>query len=274
MEIFKSNEEVIDLVLTPKGRELLARGEFKPTHYSFHDIDVRYENNNETQNETVPRIKETLRLKSPTYYASGDFYREGKTGKVNKKHNLADEIGDKTLGDQYKPAWKLKFHNTPDFQNYISGSFLITPKYYNVNLTANTFQNIIENEGLEELIPQININFYFQVIDVVNFVLSPGGQKYIKTFLIEDRDILIEMDEINSFEESEFNNFDVEVFLEATDPPNAGDLLQLEFNKKVKDNLSVEKYLNILFDANADFEESLKTVDIYGPGGKDTPTNC
>jgi len=33
MEIFKSNEEVIDLVLTPKGRELLARGEFKPYSY-------------------------------------------------------------------------------------------------------------------------------------------------------------------------------------------------------------------------------------------------
>ena len=275
MEIFKSNEEVIDLVLTPKGRELLARGEFKPHSYSFHDIDVRYEmNNGEAQNQIVPRIKAAPRLKAPTYYASGNFYRDGKTGKVNKKHNLADEIGDKTLGDQYKPAWKLKFLNTPDFQNYVVSGSVVTPKYYNVNLTANTFTNIIENEGLEEIIPQININFYFQVLDIINFVETPGGTKYVKTYLIEDKDIMIELDEINSFENSEFNNFDVEIFLEATDPPNTGELLQLEFNKQIKDNFSVEKYLNILFDANADFEEVTKTSDIYGPGGKETPTNC
>jgi len=127
---------------------------------------------------------------------------------------------------------------------------------------------------LEEIIPQININFYFQVLDVINFVETQNGTKYIKTYLIEDKDIVIELDEINSFENNEFNNFDVEVFIEATDPPNTGESLQLEFNKQIKDNLSVEKYLNILFDANADFEEVTKISDIYGPGGKETPTNC
>lgn len=274
MEFFKSNEEVIDLVLTPRGRELLSKGKFKPYSYTFHDIDIKYENSDgETQNNITTRIKETPRLKAPTYYANGDFYRSG-DGSVIRKHNLAAPIADKTIGDQYAPAWKVKFLSSPDFQNYIKNGALITSKYYNINLTANTFLNIIENEGLEELIPQINVNYYYELLDVNNYVESPGGEKYIKTFLIEEKDILLEIDEINSFEENEINNFNLEIYLEGTDGEDKGKLIQLFFDKEIRDKTSVEKYLNILIDKNADFENLLKTLDIYGPGGRDTPTNC
>lgn len=278
MEFFKNNEEVIDLVLTPKGRELLAKGNFKPYSYSFHDIDVRYENgDNESQNNIVTRIKATPRLKAPSFYKSGGpkgevgFYRDGKTGNVIRRHILANKISDKSMGDQYAPAWKLKFTNVSDFQNYVFQNNIITSQYYNINLTANTFGNIIENEGLEELIPQLNINFYYKIVNVINYVDTPGGTKYIKTFLVEDSDVLLEIDEINSYEENDDKNFILEVFIEDTID---GNLVQLEFDKKNKDILSIEKYLGILFDNAADFEQQLKVADIYGPGGRDTPTSC
>lgn len=274
MEFFKQNEEVFDLVLTPKGRELLSRGEFFPSSYSFHDINVRYENNDgEAQNEIVSRIKSSIRLKAPTYYASGEWYRDGKTGKVIKKHNLADKIGDKILGNQYAPAWKIKFIKSPDFQNYVSGSALITTKYYTSYITANTFENIIENEGLEEVIPQLNVTSYYQKVDVLNFI-EKDGKKYLKTFIVEDNELLAEVEEINSFEENEISNYDLEVYLEASDGKDKGKLVQLLFNKEILNELSIENYLNVTFDDSADFEEKIKTVDIYGPGGKDTPSSC
>ena len=279
MEIFKSNEEVIDLVLTPKGRELLSTGNFKPHSYSFHDIDIMYEaNNGESQNDTVSRIKNTIRIKTPTYFRNGDFYRDGKTGKVVKKHFLGNEIGDKLNGNQYAPAWKINFKEGPDFQNYISGSIsngvqlnsLITPKYYTIKITDDTFTNIIENEGLQETIPQININYYYQLVDAINFI-ERDGKPYLKTFLIEDRDSSVEIEEINSFEENEFSNFDLEIYLE---DKKSGELLQLVFDKEIPDKFSVERYLNIAFDESVDFEDIVKSVDIYGAGGRDTPTNC
>lgn len=275
MEFFKQNEEVIDLVLTPKGRELLAKGMFTPASYSFHDIDVKYENNNgEPQNEIASRIKTSARLKAPSYYSSGeDYYRDGKTGQVIRKHNLANRIGDKILGNQYAPAWKIKFINSPDFQNYVSGSALITPKYYTTYITANTFENIIENEGLEEVIPQLNITSYYQKVEVKNFV-DKDGKKYIKTFIVEDNELLAEIEEINAFEENETDNYYIEVYLEASDGKDKGKLVQLLFNKEINNEYSIENYLNITFDNNADFEQKIKTVDIYGPGGKDTPSNC
>lgn len=274
MEIFKQNEEVIDMVLTPKGRELLSRGEFKPAGYSFHDIDVRYENNDgESQNNIANRIKNTIRLKTPTFYSGSAFYIEEKTGKVIKKHNLADQIGDKILGNQYAPAWKLNFLSAPNFQNYYASGSLVTSNFYNTYLTANTFPNIIENEGLEEIIPQLNINCYFQLVDAINFI-GDDGKKYIKTFLVEEKDLLVKVEEINSFEENEINNYNFEVYLEVEEGKDKGNLVQLLFNKEIPDKFSVENYLNISFDNNADFEEQVKVADIYGPGGKDTPTSC
>ena len=114
------------------------------------------------------------------------------------------------------------------------------------------------------------INYYYQLVDAINFV-GEDGKKYLKTFLLEDSDVSLNIEEINSFEESEYSNFDLEIYLE--DKSN-GDLLQLSFNKDVPDKFSIERYLNIIFDQSIDFENATRTVDIYGPGGRDTPTNC
>lgn len=271
MELFKQNEEVIDLVLTPKGRELLAEGKFKPSSYSFHDIDITYEaNNSELQNDIVNRIKNTVRMKPLSYYRNGNFYRDGKTGKITKVQFLSNQIGDKILGNQYAPAWKIDFKNNPDFQNFIQSGSLVTPKYYLVDITNNSFSNIIENNGLQETIPQININFYYQLVDTINFK-DKDGKIYLKTFMIEDRDILLELQEINSFEENEFSNFNLEIYLENT---TNGNLVPLFFDKEIPDEFSIQRYLSISFDNNADFQERIKIADIYGPGGRDTPTNC
>lgn len=274
MEFFNKNEEVIDITLTPRGRELLAQGLFKPAHYTFHDIDVRYENNNgESQNEVVNRIYNTPRLKTPTYYKNGNFYRDGKTGKVLRKHILSNEIGDKININQYSPAWNIKFIDSPNFQNYVSGSVntaLITPNYYLVRYTADSFTNIIENEGLEDRIPQVDVNYYYNKVDCY-FFIGEDGKEYIKTFIVEEKDLVLEVDEINSFEENEYNNFNLEAFLENVED---GNLINLSFNKQIKDEYSIEQYLNISFDNEASFTEEIKVEDIYGSGGKELQTTC
>lgn len=274
MEFFNKNEEVIDVVLTPKGRELLSKGLFKPAYYTFHDIDVRYENNtNEQQNEITNRIKNTPRLKTPTYYSGSNFYRDEKNGLVIRKHILSNEIGDKININQYSPAWNIKFIDSPNFQNFVTGSTttaLVTPNYYLVRYTADSFTNIIENSGLEDRIPQIDVNYYYNKVDSFYFV-DNDGKEYIKSFIVEEKDLLLEVDEINSFEENEKINFDLEVFLENQ---KEGQLVNLSFNKQIKDKFSIEQYLNISFDNDASFTEEIKIQDIYGSGGKELQTTC
>ena len=71
MEFFNKKEEVLDIELTQYGKNLLAKGKFKPKYYAFYDGDIiydsKYANFEEAQNSTSDRIKSASRLK--TQYA-------------------------------------------------------------------------------------------------------------------------------------------------------------------------------------------------------------
>ena len=43
MEFFDKKEEVMDIVMTRRGRELYAIGEFTPAYYAFCDDEIIYE---------------------------------------------------------------------------------------------------------------------------------------------------------------------------------------------------------------------------------------
>ena len=68
MEFFDKKQDVVDIQLTQFGKNLLARGAFKPVYYRFFDDDVLYNaecaNIFEEQNRTHDRIIESQRLKS------------------------------------------------------------------------------------------------------------------------------------------------------------------------------------------------------------------
>ena len=67
MTFFDSKEEVIDIELTPYGKHLLSKGQWKPEYYEFYDDDIIYDIGycgvSETQDSTQQRIKETPRNK-------------------------------------------------------------------------------------------------------------------------------------------------------------------------------------------------------------------
>ena len=69
MEFFNKKEEVIDIKLTQFGKNLLAKGKFKPVFYQFFDDDIIYNSNyagfDEHQNHSETRIiEETPKLKT------------------------------------------------------------------------------------------------------------------------------------------------------------------------------------------------------------------
>ena len=72
MEFFNKKQDVIDIQITPFGKQLLSKGLFKPTYYAFSDDGVLYDEEwttgsmgVEKQSEREPRIQEgTPRLKT------------------------------------------------------------------------------------------------------------------------------------------------------------------------------------------------------------------
>lgn len=160
MEFFNKKEEVLEVILTQKGKELFSQGNFNPAYYSFHDTDITYDNgSDEEQNSIVERIKDTPTLKAPTNLRQTN--KKIYEGSLNKslEYNLKCEIGSKTFGDQYSPAWNVKFVKTPPFQ-YVGTSRenIIDNKKYEVGLVSETDAD----KSNQESIPQLNITTIFQ----------------------------------------------------------------------------------------------------------------
>ena len=188
MEFFNKKEEVIEVILTQEGRKLFSQGKFNPKYYSFHDTDIIYDNNDsEEQNNIVPRIKETPTLKSPT--GLGQLKVKGALGFPyikDKEYKLACEIGSKTYGDQYSPAWNINFLSYPPFQYYGSNrDNIIDQKKYEISFSSSVdYQN-----GFQELLPQFNIQTVYQVLNIKNYdknkysITFDGKQNYSFDFL-------------------------------------------------------------------------------------------
>jgi hypothetical protein len=200
MSFFDDKQEVLKIELTPYGKNLLARGNFKPTFYSFHDdeilYDITYAGASELQHSASTRImEETIYLKPQGRLSS--------TEETKKKLNPADEttdnnlfltiLGNSSLNSDYRPAWNL---------NFLKGNISSSANLY----TGSTVQNLP--------IPQINlkdITFNLKT-KTVSEDKSPLDFKFLDgTAVSLERDfILMELQELNVDQADK--NFEIEIF--------------------------------------------------------------
>lgn len=255
MEFFNKKEEVFEIILTQKGKELFSAGKFKPFFYSFHDTDITYDDNStEEQNSIVPRIKDTPTLKQNT-----NIYQQPSTISsipIDKQQLLYCEIGSKTLGDQYRPSWQLNFIKSPLFQ-YVGNRD-------NPDVTKNfllkTSSSLDHNNCYQEFIPQVDIQFVYEIVQF-------SFQDTVETYFVKDSILVVGVDELNSFEANEQSEFDMEIYYYKYGAYN-----KLSFDENKNEN--VYKYFSILFDKYADFQEKAKVKDIYGNLVPKDESNC
>ena len=151
MEYFDKKQDVIDVQLTPFGKQLLSKGLFKPTYYTFSDDGVLYDekwmtgstaqqqSERETRiQEKTPRLK-TQYTKSPAEkkifnmdwnnygevenvfdlfeFASLQDFKDNQdkvTYSYNEAENeklLENTLGIKQAFDQFNPAWNVLLYH-------------------------------------------------------------------------------------------------------------------------------------------------------------------
>jgi hypothetical protein len=294
MTYFDDKEEVINLELTPYGKMLLSKGNFKPYYYSFFDDSIIYDSNymsiEETQNYTQTRIlNDTPSTKAQSVVSTVDVNPKILDGVKNVDKNNINflPLGNSSNNSEYAPAWNIVF---------ISGTLLTSEKYDNDNLP----------------IPQLNlqkVNFFIQIVkDGLEipkdyfYLTSYETEKGFYDYYVLENDLLLDVSELNT--DNLLENFDVEVYLEESDFKADASLpqtkwKQLHFAKPivyVKDNLLLDKpentndidsldtntdyvehYFNILIDNEIELPPEYKTtikiydsVPLNGPFGE----NC
>ena len=274
-DIFDKKQEVLDVVLTRKGREMIAKNNFMPDHYEFYDSDIVYDaNNNEEQNNSSVRIKDGLYQKGTVSVEK--IIAEGSLLENDANGLLKNPIGSYQVGTQNAPAWNINFEET----GYLTGSFSTSERHVIVTDLRN---NIISSSSIngintnEERIPQFYVNVKYKLYQFEQ-ELKDGG---IKTSLYYDKsneDVLLSLEEENAFTTSEMPEFDVEFFLiedEGGNSSNSKIIKKMFFDKENFDDLdSVENYFNVLFDEEARFQNNFKKKDIYNLVGADDGEEC
>jgi len=226
MEFFNKKEEVLDFQLTDYGKHMLSLGQWKPAYYAFYDGDILYDTAaisgsgyEEKQNKNDRRIKYGAPTLKPIATRSGaetrvnqfqsNLIMNGNDPALNvQQFNVnvfedtealgAYNLGDSSLMSPYNPAWSIEVLSKP---------------------VMSSSQGYIDNSGLIEKIPQIDITMdyetYFSSELLDNNVISSWlGESGFRLALKENY-LMIEVIEENTTYEKQ--NFEIEVFHSGTD---------------------------------------------------------
>ena len=260
MEFFNQKEEVLDLVLTKRGKELFAQGNFTPYGYKFFDNETVYDaGSSEQQNAIVARIKQTPYLKQET---PNNFISE----KVNasivapygffNKADLSNELGQSDQFTEYAPSWNIQFlESSASFQSaFLSASINSSTK-------------------LDERVPQFNINVNYKLALVYayydkekNIYLYDEKYKdkfdHVQLILQKDTDdVFIQANENNSFLPTERQELTMQLYQYINSNGTNQELKQINLNDLEQD--SYLKYFTILFDKAAEQDSQFNTKNIY-----------
>jgi len=248
MEFFNKKEEVLDFVLTKKGRELYAKGKLAPYGYRFFDDEVVYDNaSGELQNEIAKRIKKDLKVKAITSVVGSNI---AKTEVPTVK--LYNELGHVTTLTQSAPSWKVIMQ-----EGFVdTGSYISFPTGVKGNTSA-------EMKAHLERIPQLNLEVKY---DIYSENYKNNADKNMKRVTLEkdSNDLLFTFEENNAFDLGEEQELYYEVYKINYDSNNTASLVPLEMSDKEFSSEFVGHYLNILEDDVATQKHLFKIKNIYG----------
>lgn len=268
MSFFNKKEEVIDIKLTQFGKDLLARGAFKPVFYQFFDDDILYNSEaaglSEHQNNTEARIlEETPKLRTQPL-----------TLGVETRFGIEQEMIQQGQRKAFAP---IEMEADPQVQDrillYPLGSHEIANQYapkFNLRslgeklIQGVTFQQIT-GSGIRKNIPQINISASFTLAEDRSEVLEQPGMVNLESFFdltsrevvfadnsklkVSGTPIILDLEELNVF--YGLDNFELEIY--EVEKRSSGEVL-----KRVQDLNEVNKLFHIKTDSDVQ-EVEVKT---------------
>jgi len=197
VRFFNQKEEVINIELTPYGKEQFSKGIFSPAYYAFYDSSVIYDgeyaNITETQNQVTNRIaNETPKLQPNTKFTSsvGSVYslltandQDALAQNVSSSAPFIRTLGSSDPNSTFLPAWSVEVLDLSD-----------------VGL----------NEGviykMDNTIPQMSATLF---IDYEETEIE-GQEQGIYNLIASDT-LFLDVQELNTIFKSN-GNFDIEVY--------------------------------------------------------------
>jgi len=256
MSFLDKKEDVIDIKLTRFGKNLLARGFFKPVYYQFFDDGIIYDSNRvgivETQNDSEDRINQAPILE--TQHISLSVERSFDVQKKLIEQNQRDRfVKIESNQDPLERDMLLKY----PLYNY-RGSTQEAPHFRLVSHGPefNEVLTYLTSSFFDYKIPQITVNVNYNYILDHSVPNEKPDQLDTLSLLSEDiifengtkitlskKDVIIELEEGSSLYGLE--NFEVEVYENKGD--GSKDYIKIEDSEKISRlfNIEVDKDVKI-----------------------------
>ena len=212
VRFFNQKEEVIDIELTPYGKQRFAQGTFSPAHYVFYDTSILYNGMfaeiTEAQNQIANRISnETPRLKPNLRYTStpGAVY----------SLLTSDSQNEMVQNDQFSAPFMRVLGSSDPNSNYAPAWDLSVLGLSDVGLNEGVIYNV------DGMIPQMSATLNIEYESLRN----PGEPLSLANYnLLSSDSLILSVQELNTVMKSN-GNFDIEVYKSGSD----GQLTSLGF---------------------------------------------
>jgi hypothetical protein len=251
MAFFDKKQDVIDVKLTQFGKNLLARGFFKPTFYRFFDDGVLYNpesaNISETQKRSEERIQESQRLKTQHLVAGVETRYEENQNLINSG-SLRTFMEIKRRQDPLLADKILKYPlESSRVDSQVAPRFSIDILESNISSSADT----ILVKGISLAVPQLNISSSYELVEdrlreqdipeeLVEYqsymdLLSGRIEFLDKTILeVKEENLVINIEELNV--DTINKNFEIEIF----EVDSEGNLKRLETEEEVEQLFDIQ----------------------------------
>ena len=254
MSFFDKQQDVIDVKLTQFGKNLLARGAFKPVFYRFFDDGILYNiekaGTTETQKRTQERIQEGPYLKTQHLIT-------GVETRFDQNQNLINSGELKTFMEikrRQDPllADKILMYPLQDSPVNLQDAPRISVTAHDTEISSSA--DVLESNGISLPVPQLNFSSSYTLVE--NRSLQddniPSEEELIEREvyldLISDRVDFLDKSFLEMIEENvvleveEFHvnpvreNFEIEIF----EIDDEGNVFRLESREEVENYFNIE----------------------------------
>tara|TARA_Y100000114_G_C11757916_1_gene327922 strand:- start:1967 stop:2812 length:846 start_codon:yes stop_codon:yes gene_type:complete len=277
MTFFNKKQDVIDIKLTQFGKNLLARGFFKPFYYRFFDDDILYNSScagfQEEQNDSEKRILNSQRPRTQHTSVSVEELFDLQENLINSG-SIKTFMEIKRRQDPFISEKLLKYPLQDTIVNNSSSPI------FNVTLldvTASNHESALKVKGVTLPVPQLNLTSSYTLVRDIRREIEESkipieirnGYNYLditgnkidfldkSCLYVEKNDVVIHLEEMNTYDLNE--NFEIE-FYEIEDSGDEEFLIRLSKEQ-------IEKYFSITIDEEVSKQNAF---DIRNPRFKNT----
>ncbi len=281
-------EEVLEVKLTPKGKELFSKGQFKPFYYSFYDSEVIYDGEyagiKEIQNSIVDRIKERARTKVVTNYGQVPALQDQNyEALLSSSAEYFRVLGTNSPWTDFAPAWSVSSIGTSTgfsgsaSQGVVQYKSALSIPTLTSKLTTKYRQFTIGEDGEEEftsIAREEQDNLTLDILEM-NTIFKGNGNYTVEVFRIPDPinnpDNLVRLQFLD-------RNSKSYVLLKEQEDPNIFQNPQLalslpepglEIDFPVLDETYVEYYMNFRLDREIIDAPAIRSTSAYVAGRPD-----